>query len=104
MGKNPLGSEIFGTQVVRADEALLLVQTATENGATLETAYDDMKMIDDLFLVQRYFFATLGETNRTATGRIRKNSNLSHALDSVINARVAADEESKEYIELAILQ
>lgn len=48
--------------------------------------------------------ATLGETNRTATGRIRKNSNLSHALDSVINARVAADEESKEYIELPILQ
>lgn len=104
MNRNTLGSEIFGTHIVRADEALLLVQTATENGATLETAYDDMKMIDDLFLVQRYFFATLGETNRTATGRIRKNSNLSYALDSVINARITADQEDKQYIELPILQ
>lgn len=55
-----IGSETFGTSVMKTDEAFLFVQAATENGVDLETAYDDMKMIDDILHLTRLHMVVHG--------------------------------------------
>ena len=83
-----LASETFETAVVKTDEAVMLVQAAVENGADLETAYDDMKMIDDLLHMKRLHLAIHGQIKKTQAGHFRKGSTLYNALDSIISARV----------------
>lgn len=55
-----IGSETFGTSVMKTDEAFLFVKAATENGVDLETAYEDMKMIDDILHLKRLHMVVHG--------------------------------------------
>lgn len=84
----PLGSKTLGTSEIRLDEGLLYIQAAMENGADLETANDDMHMIDNLFAIKRFHFVTHGYLKTTWRGNVRKNQTLSDALESVIDNRV----------------
>lgn len=55
-----IGSETFGTSVMKTDEAFLFVKAATENGVDLETAYEDMKMINDILHLKRLHMVVHG--------------------------------------------
>lgn len=85
---NPrIGSETFGTSVMKTDEVFLFVKAATENGADIEMAYDDMKMIDDILHLQRLHLVVHGEIKKTKTGHMRKGPSLYDAISDVIGAR-----------------
>jgi hypothetical protein len=82
-----IGSETFGTSVMKTDEAFLFVKAATENGVDLETAYDDMKMIDDILHMKRLHMVVHGEIKKTKAGYLRKGTFLYDAINSIIGAR-----------------
>ena len=84
-----VASETFGTAVVKTDEALLFVKAAMENGSDMDTAYEDMKMIDNILNVKRIHFAIHGQIRRTSAGYYRKGSDLYTAIDGIISARAA---------------
>ncbi len=82
-----IGSETFGTSVMKTDEAFLFVKAATEAGADLETAYDDMKMIDDILYLKKLHFVVHGEIKTTKAGHLRKGTSLYDAINDIIGAR-----------------
>ena len=88
-----IGSELFGTSVMKTEEAFLFVKAATEAGADLQTANDDMHMIDDLLHLKRLHFATVDKHSKTRSGNLRKGSMLYNAMDDLIQARVIHDKE-----------
>jgi hypothetical protein len=59
-----IGSEIFETSVMKTEECYLFVKAATSAGADLETAYEDMKMIDDLLHIKKIHFGPYSITAR----------------------------------------
>lgn len=84
---NQVASVTFGTAIVKTEEALLLVKAAMENGADLETAYDDMKMIDHILQIKRLHFVVHGQIKLTRAGHLRKGTSLYNAIDSIISSR-----------------
>ena len=94
----PLGSEIFQTQEIRTDEALIYIKAAIENGSSTETAYNDIHLIDNLFMVKRFHLATRGYMKLTWRGNARKNQTLSDALEAVIDACVTEEMEKKSQL------
>jgi hypothetical protein len=82
-----VGSETFQTSVMKTDEAFLFVKAATESGVDLETAYDDMHMIDDILHIKRLHMAVHGQIKRTRAGNLRKGSGLYDAISDVISSR-----------------
>lgn len=77
------GSEIFGTEIVRTDEYILLAQVMVGNGSTVKEAALEISAIDDMLSILRS--ASLINARRlTPTGRIRKNSSLLDILDGRI--------------------
>lgn len=83
-----IASETFGTSVIKTDEAFLLVKSAVELGADLETAYDDMKMIDDLLHIKRLHLVVFGVIKTTKSGNLRKGTSLYEAYSDVIEGRI----------------
>jgi hypothetical protein len=82
-----VSSETFQTAIMKTEEAFLFVKAAIENGSDLETANDDMHMIDDLLHMKQLHFALLGETSKTKSGFYRKGNTISNAFDGILNAR-----------------
>lgn len=82
-----IASETFGTCVMKTDEVFLFIKAATEAGADLETAYDDMRMIDSMLHLKHLHLVIHGEIKRTRAGHLRRGSSLYDALDGVIEAR-----------------
>lgn len=82
-----IGSETFGTSVMKTDEAFLFVKAATENGVDLETAYDDMKMIDDILHLTRLHLVVHGQIKKTKSGHMRKGTTLYDGISDVIGSR-----------------
>ena len=93
--KTRIASELFETAIVKTEEAFVFIQAATENGADLETAYNDMKKIDDILHMKRLHFATTGQSNKTRSGNVKKKSSWMFILDGMIDGRVINDRESK---------
>jgi hypothetical protein len=88
MKNNTLGSTIFNTSVVKTDEALMLIKSGIDNGATLEIANDDMLMIDAMLYLTRLQIVLKGSINKTRAGYLKKNSNLYCAFSDIINGRL----------------
>jgi hypothetical protein len=82
-----IGSEIFETSVMKTEECYLFVKAATSAGADLETAYEDMKMIDDLLHIKKIHFVVNGQIKTTKSGHLRKGTSLYDAYNDVITAR-----------------
>lgn len=78
----------YGLEKMKDSDALLFVQTSVENGNEIKESISDLKMIDAMFHMKDLHFATIGNTQRTKTGRIRKNATLLDALDNVLEARL----------------
>lgn len=83
-----VGSDKYGTAVMKTDECILFFETAYENNeGNPNEAFADMKMIDSLLHMTRLHLA-LGKTVRlTSAGNLRKGSDLYSAYDSIINGR-----------------
>lgn len=90
-----IGSEIFGTSVMKTDEAFLFVKAATEGGADLETAYEDMQMIDNILHLKRLHFAVHGSIKKTRAGHLRKGTSLYDAINGIIGARCNEESNTK---------
>lgn len=82
-----VASDTFGTSVMKTDEFYLFVQAAVENGSSLEEAYEDAKMIDDILHIKHLHLIVHGEIKKTKTGGFRKGSDLYSAIESAIEAR-----------------
>lgn len=76
----PLGSEMFGTHVVRADEYVLMAGVMRENGSTLEETALTIEALDDLLQIQRMSMIGMN-FRRTQSGRLRKNSHMLDVID-----------------------
>jgi hypothetical protein len=83
-----LASEIFETSIMKNEEVILFVKASTDNGSDLETAYEDMRMIDDLLHIKRLHLVVHGQIKRTTAGHIRKGTSLYDAINDIINSRV----------------
>jgi hypothetical protein len=86
-----IGSETFETSVMKTDEIFLFVKAATEAGADLETAYEDMKMIDDILHLKRLHLVVYGVIKTTKAGYLRKGTSLYDAINNIIGARCQPD-------------
>ena len=82
-----IASESFGTSVMKTDEVFLFVKAATEGGADLETALDDMHMIDDILHLKRLHLAVHGAIKKTRAGHLRKGTSLYDAINDIIQSR-----------------
>lgn len=82
-----IASEVFDTSVMKTEEVILFVKAATENGSDLETAYDDMRMIDDILHLKRLHLAVHGQIKKTKAGHLRKGTSLYDAISDVIGSR-----------------
>lgn len=82
-----IGSQIFGTSIMKTDEAFLFVKAATQAGSDLKTAYDDMKMIDDILHLKHLHFVVHGSIKKTKAGNLRKGTSLYDAINDIIGAR-----------------
>lgn len=78
----------YGLSKMKDSDALLFLESAIENGNDVDTSIADLKMIDAIFHMKDLHFATIGNTQRTKTGRIRKNATVLDAIESVLDARL----------------
>ncbi len=83
-----IASETFETSIIKTEEAFLFVKAAMESGVDIETAYDDMKMIDDILHIKHLHFVVHGIIKKTKTGNLRKGTSLYDAINDVINGRL----------------
>jgi hypothetical protein len=89
-----IGSATFGTSVMKTEEAFLYVKSAIEGGADLETAHDDMRMIDDILHLKQIHSVVHGSIKRTKAGHLRKGTSLYDAINDLIGARVEFEKSS----------
>lgn len=82
-----IGSETFGTSIMKTDEVVLFVKAARENGADLATAVEDMHMIDDILHLKRLHLAVHGVIKKTKAGYLRKGTGLYDAINDIIGSR-----------------
>ncbi len=61
-----IGSEVFETSEMKTEECFLFVKGATERGVDLDTAYEDMKLIDTLLSFKKLHFALHGSIHKTS--------------------------------------
>jgi hypothetical protein len=83
-----VASEVFETSIMKTEECFLFIKAATESGVDLETAYEDMRMIDDILHLKRLHLAVHGHIKKTSAGHLRKGTSLYDGIDSIINSRV----------------
>ena len=83
-----VASETFGTSIMKTDEVVLFVKAALENGSDIETAYQDMQMIDSMLHMKQLYYATIHANRYTRSGNVKKNNTLhdqySLMLDGII--------------------
>lgn len=82
-----IGSETFETSVMKTDEVILFIKGATNLGVDLETAYNDMKMIDDILHLKRLHLVVHGSIKTTRAGHLRKGTSLYDAISDLIGSR-----------------
>jgi|SRR5690606_25024483 len=87
------GSVTFQTDVMNTEEVVLFVKGTVANGIDIETALDDMHMIDNMLLIRRNHLIASPSTAKTSAGYFRKNNTIYDMYDKILDARVKADHE-----------
>ena len=82
------GCEIVGTAVMTCEESALFLKVAIKNGLDTDEALADMKMMDAIFHMHRLQLVCAPLTNKTASGRFRKDSTFQANLEKIIDARM----------------
>lgn len=90
-----IGSETFGTHVIKTDEYVLMAGVMKENQADIQTISNDLELIDDLLAMQR-MQCVIQRGRFTASGRIRKNASLQDMISARLDQHI---EEIKTQIE-----
>jgi hypothetical protein len=83
-----VGSQTFDTAIMKTDEVFIFIKACTDSGATLNEAYEDMKMIDNMLHMKRLHLAMYGHINKTRSGNLRKGSGIYNAIDGILNSRL----------------
>jgi hypothetical protein len=84
------GCQQYGTSVIKKEECILLAETMLENGADIQTALQDISLIDDCLAMAR-MVRTIGKTKSvmyTKNGNIRKNRAFSDFVNSRIDSMI----------------
>jgi len=50
---NPLGSELFDTQIVRANEGIIFLKIGQSKGESMEETLKEISLIDKLLILQK---------------------------------------------------
>jgi len=74
----------YGLSKMSDEDALLFLHTSVENGSEVSEAIADLKMIDSIFHMKDLHFATMANTQKTPTGRFRKNPH-ENTLNTIID-------------------
>lgn len=82
-----IGSEKFGTEVMKDEECLLFADACLENGSSVQDAISDMRMIDAMLHAERLHLMVGKQVQRTRAGYYRKGSGLSYTFEKIIEAR-----------------
>jgi hypothetical protein len=91
-----IGSELFETSVIKTEEAFLYIKSATMAGTDLETAYDDMRTIDDLLHLKNLHNAVRAHIRYTRSGNLKKDSSWYDAMNDLLDARIIQDTFEKQ--------
>lgn len=83
-----VGSEKYGTSVMKTDEVLLLLETSLENGSDPQEAIQDMRMIDTMLYAERLHMSVGKVVQKTKAGYHRKGSDLHTTMKIILEARV----------------
>lgn len=85
-----VGSEKFGTQVMKEEECVLFFGASLENneGNACE-AFADMKMVDALLHIKRLHLVLGKQIQYTSSGYFRKGSDLYGSYDRIIEGRLS---------------
>lgn len=81
------GSSVFETAVMKTDEVVLFVKVATKAGSDMETAYEDMRMIDNILQLKRLHLIVHGVIKTTKAGHLRKGTSLYDAINDIVSSR-----------------
>lgn len=76
-----IGSDDYGTSVMRTDECELMAQTMLANGSAPEQAALELEALDDMLSVMR-MRAVVHSQRLTAKGRVRKDATIQHMISS----------------------
>ena len=83
-----IGSDLYGTEVMKQEEVEVMISSCLHNGATPEQAIEDVAIIDALLHAKRLHFVVKQKVTYTETGRIRKQQSLYKLYESVIEGAV----------------
>ncbi len=75
-----MGSEIFGTSIIKMDEYVVMAKVMRDSGMTTEEIDKDITLIDDCLQLLRSS-SVLMSMRRTSKGYLRKNSGLSDIIE-----------------------
>ena len=81
----------YETSVMKDEEVLLFVETAMENGASIQDALQDMRMIDNMMYAERLHIGLGRLAQKTKNGFYRKGSHLHNTMMSILEGRVNND-------------
>jgi len=84
-------SNKYETSVMKDSEVLMFLETALENGSTVENAIQDMRMIDNMLYAERLHIGMGKLAQKTKNGFYRKGSHLHNTMMSILEGRVNND-------------
>ena len=88
------GSDMFGTQIMRTDEAMLYLKSAMKEGVPADELMLHLAALDDMLLMQRR--RSIDFKNQfTATGRKRKDATFQSLLSGRMAVLIKDIEESR---------
>lgn len=91
MRKNVLGSELFGTSVVKSEEYVLLAKTMATNGSSVQEIKKDIEFLDDCLTMSR-MVSVIGRAKtltHTKNGNMRKKTALTDFINSRLDQMVS---------------
>ena len=81
------GSELFGTQVMKADEYVMMAEVMVQNGSSMEQAALELEALDDMLQMQQMRLVIL-KNARTEKGRMRRDAMLMDFIDRRLDVLV----------------
>jgi len=85
--RNPIGSQLFGTEVIRTDEYALMAHIMAKDGCSAEAIALEIDFLDDLLSMQR--MQSIGRAfSYTKSGKIRKDYLLTGMIDKRLDMHI----------------
>lgn len=78
----------YNLEIIKDDEALLLLETSMENGSNPKEAVKDLRMIDNLLFARRLHMLSSKSVSITKAGYLRKNNDLWSYYSQIIDAEL----------------